>query len=190
MTIAAWREAVARRLDGAAVHPPRGTVYHALAGEMEAMARSYLADGDFFLSRGDHVNALAAFSYALGWLDTAVSLGLLSPGDHSCGWLFAPVAVPGEERDRLVEKAGRYGKMLRAALGCTVPAPEEGTRVRASCDRIFCACTVLLEFGDTFASRGMAGNALGAYSYGHGWLDAGVRAGLFRITGNRVLFAV
>jgi hypothetical protein len=28
------------------------------------------------------------------------------------------------------------------------------------------------------------------YSYGHGWLDAGVRSGIFRITGNGDLFTI
>jgi hypothetical protein len=33
-------------------------------------------------------------------------------------------------------------------------------------------------------------DALACFSYGHGWLDAAIRAGLIRITGNREIFAV
>jgi hypothetical protein len=33
-------------------------------------------------------------------------------------------------------------------------------------------------------------NALTAFSYGYGWLDCGVRAGLFSIDGDRHLFTI
>jgi hypothetical protein len=44
------------------------------------MARSYLADARHFLANGDVDRALAAVSYAHGWLDAGVRLGLLDGG--------------------------------------------------------------------------------------------------------------
>jgi uncharacterized protein len=44
------------------------------------MARSYLADARHFLATGDPDRALAAVSYAHGWIDAGVRLGLLDGG--------------------------------------------------------------------------------------------------------------
>jgi hypothetical protein len=44
------------------------------------MARSYLADAEHFSTIGDLERALAAVSYAHGWLDAGVRLGLLDGG--------------------------------------------------------------------------------------------------------------
>ena len=45
------------------------------------MARAYLADARHFQAQGDPERALAAASYAHGWLDAGVRLGLLDGGD-------------------------------------------------------------------------------------------------------------
>jgi hypothetical protein len=44
--------------------------------------------------------------------------------------------------------------------------------------------------GTRYLVQGKAESALACFSYGHGWLDAAVRAGLFRITAERELFTV
>jgi uncharacterized protein len=46
-----------------------------------AMARAYLADAEHFSASGDLERALAAASYAHGWLDAGVRLGILDGGD-------------------------------------------------------------------------------------------------------------
>jgi uncharacterized protein len=46
-----------------------------------SMARSYLADAEHFRESGDRERALAAVSYAHGWLDAGVRLGLLDGRD-------------------------------------------------------------------------------------------------------------
>ncbi len=46
-----------------------------------AMARAYLEDAEHFVREGDRDRALAAASYAHGWLDAGVRLGLLDGGD-------------------------------------------------------------------------------------------------------------
>jgi hypothetical protein len=45
------------------------------------MARAYLADAEHFATAGDRDRALAAASYAHGWLDAGVRLGLLDGGN-------------------------------------------------------------------------------------------------------------
>ncbi|HTS33904.1 MAG TPA: DUF357 domain-containing protein [Thermoplasmata archaeon] len=55
-----------------------------LAGASEdflSMARAYLADAEHFAAGGDLERALAAASYAHGWLDAGVRLGLLDGGE-------------------------------------------------------------------------------------------------------------
>jgi hypothetical protein len=55
-----------------------------LAGASEdflTMARAYLSDARHFEKNGDRERALAAVSYAHGWLDAGVRLGLLDGGD-------------------------------------------------------------------------------------------------------------
>jgi uncharacterized protein len=55
----------------------------------------------------------------------------------------------------------------------------------------------VLMIAETYAGRGRwlrtknrHEDALASFSYGHGWLDAGVRAGLFVIIAERDLFTV
>ena len=60
--------------------PPRGFLFGA-SEDFLAMARAYLADAQHFRAAGDAERALAAVSYAHGWLDAGVRLGLLDGGD-------------------------------------------------------------------------------------------------------------
>jgi uncharacterized protein len=48
--------------------------------DLLSMARAYLADAEHFSALGDAERALAAVSYAHGWLDAGVRLGLLDGG--------------------------------------------------------------------------------------------------------------
>ena len=71
------REALAR----VAVAPPERSFLRGASDDFLAMARAYLADAEHFSASGDRERALAAASYAHGWLDAAVRLGLLDGGD-------------------------------------------------------------------------------------------------------------
>lgn len=185
-----WGEEIARRLRGTVIIPPRGTVYFTLAEELLSMAAAYKDDGKYFLTTGDTVNALAAFSYALGWLDEASCLGVVTTRVTDNQWLFSHIPVPVAEYGRLTEKVDRYGIVLSSALGNVSCGPEGGTGIKSASDRILYTCHVLEEFGDLFRSSGRLENALGSYSYAHAWLDAGIRAGLFFVVGKHELFAV
>ncbi|MGI0130291.1 MAG: DUF357 domain-containing protein [Thermoplasmata archaeon] len=61
--------------------PPARSFLVGAAEDFLSMARSYLADARHFRSTGDDARALAAASYAHGWLDAGVRLGLLDGGD-------------------------------------------------------------------------------------------------------------
>jgi hypothetical protein len=60
---------------------PRTGFLAGASDDFLGMARSYLADARHFLAQGDADRALAAVSYAHGWIDAGVRLGLLDGGD-------------------------------------------------------------------------------------------------------------
>jgi len=71
------REALARVKPAA----PERSFLRGASEDFLAMARSYLADAEHFSSAGDRERALAAASYAHGWLDAGVRLGVLDGGN-------------------------------------------------------------------------------------------------------------
>jgi len=71
------REALAR----VTVAAPVRSYLRGASDDFLSMARAYLADAEHFASAGDPDRALAAASYAHGWLDAGVRLGLLDGGN-------------------------------------------------------------------------------------------------------------
>ena len=61
--------------------PPKRSFLVGASEDFLSMARAYLADAEHFRAKGDRERALAAASYAHGWLDAGVRLGLLDGGD-------------------------------------------------------------------------------------------------------------
>ncbi|MCL4324439.1 MAG: DUF357 domain-containing protein [Candidatus Thermoplasmatota archaeon] len=61
--------------------PPTRSFLKGGADDMLQMARSYFDDALHFQKEGDLPRALAAVSYAHGWLDAGVRLGLLYGGE-------------------------------------------------------------------------------------------------------------
>lgn len=51
------------------------------ANEIIEMVSNYISDSEYFQDKGDFVNAFAALSYAHGWLDAGVRLGLFDVND-------------------------------------------------------------------------------------------------------------
>jgi hypothetical protein len=79
----------------------------------------------------------------------------------------------------LEEKTDRYGRLLAEAIEAAQPSPPQGTPLAtaaAACEEM---ARSYLEDGRHFREQGDPVNALAAFSYGHGWLDAGARLGLF-----------
>ncbi len=61
--------------------PPARSFLFGASEDFLSMARAYLADAEHFRAHGDRDRALAAASYAHGWLDAGVRLGLLDGGN-------------------------------------------------------------------------------------------------------------
>jgi len=185
-----WRDELGFRLQHLTIPIPSRAILSSVAIELKGMANSYLSDGDHFLSSSDAINALASWSYALGWLDAGDCLGLISAPVRDRCWIFSEITPCIWEKDCLLEKTDRYHALLSSALKSVVPAPEPETLMYETADRFILAANVSGHFGRYFLSIGRMQNALGAFSYGHAWLDAGVRTGLFRIFGKREIFTV
>lgn len=152
------------------------------------MVRAYRADAASFADRGDPVNALAAVAYAAGWLDAAIAVGLLDGEGSGLGLLRG--AVPATETPRLEEKARRYEAMLGAALGAAVPAPDPASPAHAAALAVLAVVGAFLAPSTALLADTDLEASLSVSSYAYGWLDAGVRAGLVAIAGDRSLFAV
>lgn len=74
--LALTEEALVRVRAGA----PERSFLRGASDDFVAMARAYLTDARHFLGLGDRDRALAAVSYAHGWLDAGVRLGILDGG--------------------------------------------------------------------------------------------------------------
>jgi uncharacterized protein len=68
-------------LDRVAIAPPPRAYLRGASEDFLSMARAYLSDAEAFRAQGDRERALAAASYAHGWLDAGVRFGLLDGGD-------------------------------------------------------------------------------------------------------------
>ena len=81
----------------------------------------------------------------------------------------------------LEEKTDRYERMLADALDAAEPTAPADTPLgegAAACREMAAA---YLDDGRHFRADDDPVNALASFSYGYGWLDAGVRLGLFSV---------
>ncbi|WP_332450089.1 DUF357 domain-containing protein [Methanoculleus sp.] len=177
----------ALRLTRSAV--PAETLLFRAAEEVIEMAAAYQSDGTVFLRTDDPVNALAAFAYGLGWLDAGSRIGLLEPlAVHPPDAVDA--RIPTSQSAHLDEKTHRYRRMLQGALAAVRAVPDEASPLYPGAEAL---CSVARSWYTDGVERLDAGDLAGALarlSYGYAWLDAGVRAGLLGITGDRGLFTV
>ena len=88
----------------------------------------------------------------------------------------------------LAEKTDRYEGMLADALAAAEPRPPAGTPLADAAADVTEMATSYLDDGRHFRADGDLVNALASYSYGYGWLDAGVRMGLFAVPEGTELF--
>jgi len=184
------RDDLTQRNKGIRTIPEEGTILHSSAAAFRGMIDAYLADGNGFLARNDSVNAYASYWYALGWMDAGIFLGLISGPASGTQPDLTGCITTGPEIGVLHEKTTRYRSLLGQALESLDAAPEMGSSLFSAAEamqgvaRSWCNQGIVLEGSGTMAG------ALGAYSYGFAWLDAGVRFGLFRIMKNRELFTI
>jgi len=88
----------------------------------------------------------------------------------------------------LNEKTTRYRRLLREALDDAKKAPYLDEFFKKMADEYYGMAESYYADGIHFMDSGDPVNALVCFSYGHAWLDAGVRLGVFTVT-KKDLFA-
>jgi hypothetical protein len=166
------------------------TPLHVTAADNLGMVAAYLQDGNTFIDSGDWVNALAAFCYAYGWLHFGAATGYFEIPLTPCPLNTHFEQAPAHLCEKLLEKSTRYARLLNSGQKAVVPAPEKGTAMHTAADRVLAIISVYARQGQRFQKQGRAQDALACFSYGHGWLDAAVRAGIFTIQKDRGLFTI
>ena len=155
------------------------------------MARAYESDGRTFFVSDDLVNALACAWYGSGWLHFGITYGLLEMSmPAGCPFLSPCESLPPSFAQNLEEKTRRYQRLLdtaRASVECT---GETATANYGFSEKVLFIAALYAAQGAGYLMDGTYEDALACFSYGHGWLDAGVTSGLFIITGHHDLFTV
>jgi uncharacterized protein len=179
-------------LSVSAIVPPKDSPLGALAVTVKGMVQAYADDGATFAKKGDPVNALASYYYGFGWLHFGMAYGLLAHAreEPACPFTAPTEKIPPALTGRLTEKTARYLRLLETACSSVARAPDKETATGAFADRVLCAGTCYACYGRLLLARGEQEEALASFSYGHGWIDAGVRAGLFVVTANREIFTI
>ena len=90
----------------------------------------------------------------------------------------------------LVEKTDRYEQLLTEALDVAEVAVPSGSPLHAAAVECQEMAESYLKDGKHFRAEDDLVNALAAFSYGHAWLDAGARIGLFGVPTDGHLFTV
>jgi hypothetical protein len=90
----------------------------------------------------------------------------------------------------IVEKTDRYERLLTEALETAEVTPPEGTPMAAAAADCREMARSYLDDGRHFRDDDDLVNALASFSYGHAWLDAGARIGLFDVPTDGHLFTV
>lgn len=90
----------------------------------------------------------------------------------------------------LAEKTDRYERLLAEALDEATVLPPESTPLGDAAIDCLEMAQSYLEDGRHFRDEDDLVNALAAFSYGHAWLDAGARIGLFDVPQAGHLFTV
>jgi uncharacterized protein len=190
MNLPACQLLLDKALAGSRCTAPEGAPYGLIGQSILQMAAAYESDGRTFIAGGDPVNALAAFAYGLGWLHFGCASGLLATSVSGCLFDGAFDPVPESQQEKRDEKSGRYARLLATALTSVTLAPDPSTPAHALAGKVRVIADLYLQQGNRCLADGRTEGALACFSYGHGWLDAGVQAGLFTIHANRGIFTV
>lgn len=88
------------------------------------------------------------------------------------------------------EKTTRYEQLLAEAIDAATATPPDETPLAGAAAEFEEMARSYLEDGRHFMAEEDLVNALAAFSYGHAWLDAGARIGLFDVPTDGHLFTV
>lgn len=86
------------------------------------------------------------------------------------------------------EKTDRYERLLSEALDAAEVAPPANSPLGEAAGEFEEMARAYLEDGRHFRDEDDLVNALAAFSYGHAWLDAGARIGVFDVPTEGHLF--
>jgi len=89
----------------------------------------------------------------------------------------------------LAEKTDRYCRLLAEALDAAEIAPPADTPMEKAAQECRGMAAAYLADAEHFRENDDPVNALAAASYGHGWLDAGARLGLFDVPDSHLFAA-
>lgn len=89
----------------------------------------------------------------------------------------------------LEEKVMKYEELLKKALKAFEVAPQENSHLRKVADDFSNMAGSYHDDGVDFIEEGDMVNALVCFSYGHAWLDAGVKLGVFKVS-DEALFTI
>ena len=90
----------------------------------------------------------------------------------------------------LAEKTDRYERLLAEALAAAEASAPAETPLATAAEDCLEMAESYLEDGRHFRATEDPVNALAAFAYGHGWLDAGARVGLLSVPREGELFTV
>ncbi len=82
----------------------------------------------------------------------------------------------------LEEKVKRYESLLSKALSAFEVAPLENSHLWEVANDLSNMARSYYDDGKYFLEQGDKVNALACFSYGHAWLDAGVKLGVFKVS--------
>lgn len=192
MNLAACHTLLAASLPMARCTAPERTCAGQTGASILRMARAYESDGKTFLAGDDPVNALAAFLYGFGWLHCGMAAGLVDPGagTPACPLKSGFDPLPPAHQAQRDEKCERYARLLTIAMASVTPAPDPATPAGALAEKVLVIAGAYLSRGERERAAYHPEDALACFSYGHGWIDAGVQAGLFSIHAHREIFTV
>ncbi|MGB9987821.1 DUF357 domain-containing protein [Salarchaeum japonicum] len=88
----------------------------------------------------------------------------------------------------LEEKTERYERLLSEALDAAEVAPPADTPLGEAALEFEEMAQSYLKDGRHFREQDDLVNALASFSYGHGWMDAGARIGVFDVPTDGHLF--
>lgn len=82
----------------------------------------------------------------------------------------------------LEDKVKRYEELLRKALKAFEITPQGNSHLRKVAEDFSNMAGSYYDDGKHFMEEGDIVNALVCFSYGHAWLDAGVKLGVFKVS--------
>ncbi len=89
----------------------------------------------------------------------------------------------------LNEKVNRYENMLKRALQKAKYAPIPESHMYSVAEDYYTMAEAYYKDGVYFLEKGDPVNALASFSYGHAWLDAGAKLGVFAVD-DETLFTI